>query len=233
MTYFLGGYYLIKLRPVAFGSLESKCLLTCSSCINDSLLDNWSYSWTTDNDKNLNDLTESYKIDKNVISELRAWVDIKLEEKKIGWIDLFRNLETAKAYRRNFFADVQDVKIIAIYFNEQEASDLVDKFEPEKEIQESIGLYQNIKNRTPEITDGNEIFRGFDIIGIELDGSFHTFHCHDLANELAEKFNIHINQFGLYDNIPNFQEVSEYMNDENNGFEPVPWFVVKTVEIVD
>lgn len=233
MNSFLGGYYLIKLRPVTFGSLESKCLLTCSSCINDSLLDNWSYSWTTDNGMNLNDLIESYDIDRNVISKLRAWVDKKLDEKKIGWIDLFRDLETAKAYQRNFFADVQDVKIMAIYFGEQEATDLVDEFEPEKEIQESIGLYQNIKDRIPEIIDDKEIFRGFDIIGIELDGSFHTFHCYDLANELAQKFNINTNQFGLYDNIPNFQEISEYMNDENNGFEPVPWFVVKTVEVLD
>jgi len=70
-------------------------------------------------------------------------------------------------------------------------------------------------------------FIGFDLIGVESGGDFHSFHCHDLANELREKFGLELNEFGLIREMKNPQDVIDFMNDENNGFEPVPWYLVK------
>ena len=232
MNYFLGGYYLIKVRPASFGSVKNRYIQTCSSCINDSLLEDWAYSWDTQNDKNLNEIISLYKIQATLIPKIRNWVDLKLEEGKIGWVNLFRDLQSAQTYQEAFFSHLKDIKLMAIYFDTQEMDHLIDDFNPENDAQGNIGLYQNLKMRIPEIKSANEKFIGYDIIGIELDGNFHTFHCHDLANQLATNFNIHTNEFGLYNSIPNMSEVLDFMNNEDNGFEPVPWFIVKTTQIL-
>jgi hypothetical protein len=230
MNYFLGGYYLIKLRPVNFGSIKSNLIKTCSNCINDSLLHNWSYSWATDKDEDLQELGKIFQIDNTNLPAIREWVDEKYEEKKIGWGDLFFDLQTALTYKQKFFSHLNDVQTLAIYFNEQAAKDLLKEFEPVNEKLGSIGLYQKLKDGVLE-TDA-ELFLGYDIIGIENSGDFHTFHCHDLADDLEKKFNISVNQYGLYDSIPDFKAISDYMNNEDNGFEPVPWFVVKVKQVI-
>jgi hypothetical protein len=41
-----------------------------------------------------------------------------------------------------------------------------------------------------------------------LDGSnggFYTFHCHDLSADLAERFNLEINEYGLFTEIAKFE----------------------------
>lgn len=65
------------------------------------------------------------------------------------------------------------------------------------------------------------------MIGVESGGNFHTFHCHNLANELGKKFGIELNEYGLIKEITNQKEIIDYMNDAENGFEPVPWYLVK------
>ena len=47
MKYYFGGYYLIKPREANFGGIKNKKILTCSSCINDTLIDSWAISWAT------------------------------------------------------------------------------------------------------------------------------------------------------------------------------------------
>ena len=103
MNYFLGGYYLIKVRPASFGSVKNRYIQTCSSCINDSLLEDWAYSWDTQNDKNLNEIISLYKIQATLIPKIRNWVDLKLEEGKIGWVNLFGICNLHKLIKRLSF----------------------------------------------------------------------------------------------------------------------------------
>jgi hypothetical protein len=66
------------------------------------------------------------------------------------------------------------------------------------------------------------------IIGIEISGDFHSFHCHDISTDLTERFGLTLNEYGLFEGAEDWKPIMDYMNDENNGFEPVPWFVCKT-----
>ncbi|MDR3669021.1 MAG: hypothetical protein P4L35_19500 [Ignavibacteriaceae bacterium] len=227
-AYYLGGYYVIKEIPVDFGSKKSQIISSCSDCLNDSLLYNWSYSWTTNNNEHIKKIKTDYQLNDETIQLIRQWVDNAFEEKKIGWINLFNDLETAKEYVAKFFSHVPNVKTIGIYFTETEIVDLLTEFKPPAENQSSIGLSQNLSKRLPEINSENEAFIGFDIIGIECTGGFHTFHCHDLSKYLEDIFKLQINQHGLFEDSQQWESVIKYMNDEVNGFEPVPWFVCKT-----
>ncbi|HVU96893.1 MAG TPA: hypothetical protein VHE34_16805 [Puia sp.] len=233
IPFYHAGYYLIKIRPVVGGSQISKRLFTCSTCINDGLLDSWSYSWTTKNNDGIDEIKEELQLDDENIQSIRAWVDRAFEERGIGWSNLFYDLETVQQYSRTFFPNVSDKHIFSVYFSEPETADLLSEFAPEKEGLGSIGLYNSLKKKVPEVVLSGETFVGFDIIGIEYGGDFHTFYCHDISKELVERFNLKINAYGLFEDNGDWKSIIDYMNDGRNGFEPVPWFVCKTKLVND
>ncbi|UKJ09121.1 hypothetical protein [Solitalea lacus] len=227
MNYYLGGYYLIRLRPMDFGPLVGKTVHTCSSCINNSLLESWAYSWTSDNNLQIDTIKKDYSVNDNTVSKIRQWVDRKFEDKRIGWNSVFADLETAKEYRQIFFSHLTDVKIMAVYFSESETNDFVGEFKPEGENSGTIGLYENLSNRIIESESTKEELLGFDLIGVELDGSFHTFYCNSISEDLLNTFGLNANEYGLFNDRIDWKPVVVYMNDEVNGLEPVPWFVAK------
>lgn len=224
MRYYKGSYYLIKLRDSKFGTYEGKKLHTCSTCINDSYFDAWSISWAEDG-KNVSSETKSnFKLNEKLIKEIQNWTDKKLEENKIGWICTFADLETLTEYKRSFFPKAES-EVLSINFPESERNEFLNLFNPENSSYGEIGLSKNLKNGTEQIETEQTL--GFDLIGVESSGEFHSFHCHDLASDLIERFEIEINEFGLICENNKWNEMVEYMNDEKNGFESSPWFYVK------
>lgn len=220
----MGAYYLMKLRKSNFGTFEGAKLYTCSTCINDSFIDAWSLSWT-ESGKKVNDETKSsFNINEMQIINIQKWADQKFEEEKIGWISTFTDLKTLIEYKNLFFPK-DCAEILSINFPETETEELLSFFNSEESSFQEIGLSNNLNNRILE--NENDITIGYDLIGIEESGDFHSFHCHNLATELSEKFEIEINEFGLIKENNQWQEMVTFMNDENNGFASAPWFYVK------
>ena len=224
--YYFGGYYLLKFRPKNFGNDKGTHIYTCSDCINDNLVDVWSYSWTTSKDEHIKETRENYKLSDTEIDTIRTWIDKKHNESKVGWLNIFTDIETVLEYKNRFFSHLNDIKILALYFDEDERKEILEEFKPQTEKMGEIGL-RLVLLKGIEETD-NDIFLGYDYIGIEQCGSFHTFHCHDIGKELSDKFDLILNEFGLFNNEINSKQVLDYLNDENTGVEPVPWFIAKT-----
>jgi len=91
----------------------------------------------------------------------------------------------------------------------------------------NFGLRHNLIKRTEEGNDRNEELLGYDFIGLECDGSFHSFYCHDITKELIDKFSLTLNANGLFDRPERPVEITEYLNAPEAGVEPVPWYIVK------
>lgn len=223
--HYFGGYYLAKLAPVNFGSYNNAMIYTCSNCINDHLVDVWSYTWATGNDERAVEAKEIFQLSEDQIGLIRDWVDEKHNESKLGWINVFADLDAAMEYKQRFFSHLNDIKVFALYFNEAEREYILDEYKPRPGMGE-IGLRLTLLKGIEE-TD-NEKFLGFDYIGIELDGDFHTFHCHDLGEEFSTKFEVTLNEYGLFDSDKSSDRILAYLNDDSNGCEPVPWVVAKT-----
>jgi hypothetical protein len=224
--YYLGGYYLTNLKPKSYGDEKGNIIYTCSECVNDHILDIWSYSWTTDNNKQIDEIKRNYQFSDKEINDIRNWVDNKFNDNKIGFLNVFTSLETALEYKNKFFAHINDIKIFALYFDTKERADILKEFKPQSEKNGEIGICLTLLKELEE--QDNEQLLGYDYIGIESGGSFHTFHCHDIGKELSDKFGLTINKFGLFESDINSKQVLDYLNDEENGCEPVPWFIVKT-----
>jgi hypothetical protein len=225
MKYYLGAYYLVKLSNIDFGSIKDTKIHTCSACINDFYFDSWSLSWTVEGKGNLDLQKKIFGLTDPLIADIQAWADAKFNEKKIGWINTFADYDTLMEYKNRFFPKDQDCLIMSINFPETEGKKLLEEFEPEDKIYGSIGLWDNLTKRQPEKDHGATL--GYDLIGLESGGDFHTFHCHDLADELISTFNVEINNCGLINSTKKWKELTEYMNDIDNMFEPVPWYFVK------
>jgi hypothetical protein len=228
MRQYLGGYYLMKLRPIKFGTLTDSIIYTCSDCINDNLIESWAYTWTTNNNDQIEAIKNDYSIDDDSVFSIRSWVDEKFEENLIGWPDIFVDIETAVAYKQNFFSHLTDIKLFALYFNETEAERILQEFKPKSEKEGESGLYKMLSKRIVDKDNMNETLIGFDIIGIENGGDFHSFHCHDIGQELLDKFGFTFNKYGLIEQCNDWTPLLDYFNDDENGCEPVPWFLAMT-----
>ena len=227
MKYYFGGYCFMKMQPLKFGSHFDSLVYSASDCINDNLVGTWAYTWTTNNNAGIDQIKNEFLISDNTVSEIRQWIDKKFEEKKIGWHDLFAEIETVIEYKQKFYSHLTDLKIFALYFNEAEANCLIQEFNPIGDKEGAIGLHQILSEKIVEKESVNEKTIGFDLIGVEFGGDFHSFHCHDLGKNLSVKFGLTLNNSGLFEPHFNWKPVLDYLNNEENGFEPVPWFVVK------
>ena len=137
-------------------------------------------------------------------------MDRAYENKRIGWSNLFYDLETAQEYSRIFFEHLPERQIISVYFSEAEVADLLSEFKLGDEGRGAIGLYDSLLKKVPENLFTREIFLGFDLVGIECSGDFHTFYCHD--KDLVEVFKLTINQYGLFEDIADWKPIVDYPN---------------------
>ena len=180
----------------------------------------------------LEQVEKNFNFDGNNIKEIQVWADKKFEANKLQWIDNFADLETAKEYKNTFLSHLTDVHIYSNYLSLTDSANLIEEFKNGRENQGDFGLRQNLLLKIEEKDNLNERLIGYDLIGVEAGGSFHTFYCNEGAEELIEKFHLELNDNGLFNQIEDWTPVKEYLNDETNGFEPVPWYVVKTKMVI-
>lgn len=222
-----GGYYLIKKKPIDFGADKDKVVGTCSRCINFSVFDNWCLSWMSDK-LDINEKKELELTDEK-IKEIQKWTDNRFDNGS----NVFPDLETTQDFKDNFFKSRNDIEIYSLYFSETDTDLLLNEFaegENTKEFNYNngyFGLRNNLIKKTDESVDQNEEFLGYDFIGVECDGSFHSFYCHDITKTLIDKFSLTLNANGLFEKPERPIEIREYLNDPKTGLEPIPWYIVK------
>ncbi|AZA48516.1 hypothetical protein EG346_10105 [Chryseobacterium carnipullorum] len=85
-------------------------------------------------------------------------------------------------------------------------------------------------NKIPE--NSNEKFIGFDLIGVECDGSFHSFLCNNTSENLNIQFGLELNEFELYDEVFDTPKLRKFLGDENY-FEPVPYYICKVKKLIE
>lgn len=230
--YYNGGYYLIKTKPIGFGADKGKIVRTCSRCISLSVFDNWCLSWMKDelNEKEKSEL----ELTDGKIEEIQKWTDSRFTNTS----NVFPDLKTAIEFKDLFFKSRNDIEIYSLNFSETDTDLLINEFEEGKNIKKfnynngDFGLRTNLLKKTNESTSDNEIFLGYDFIGIECDGSFHSFYCHDITKTLIDKFSLTINSNELFEKPERHNEIRKYLNDPETGLEPVLWCIVKVNLII-
>lgn len=231
--YYFGGYYLLRPKPIDFGADKEKLTQTTSSCINDALVDTWAYSWSIQDKKMLEQVKKDFQLDDNSIKQIQSWADKKFELGKLQWVDNFPDLDTALEYKQTFFSHLSDVSIYSIYISAADREALIKEFAIEQDNQGDFGLQQNLLLKIQEKENDKEILIGYDLIGVEVGGTYHTFYCNNATQELIDKFQLVLNENGLFTEVEDWTPIKDYLNNEENGFEPVPWYIAKTKRVIE
>ena len=226
MDHFTGGYYLM-LPNQHHGPATDYKLLTCSTCYNDSVLGTWAIPWVKPDSLQLQEVVRKLKITQELIKEIQDWVGNKIEQQRIGWPEVFLDLATVEEFSDKYFAHLPDREILQIVFPAVERAAFMKAFAPTTKSDGALGIYDVLSREEIEVPDENWVTVGYDLIGVEISGDFHTFHCHKLAEEFKRLYNLELNEFGLMKELYNRNDLVAFMKDESNGFEPVPWFAVK------
>lgn len=230
--YYLGGYFLIKNKTFGWSPDTNGIVQSCSSCINTQVFDYW--CWSPSNDR----LTENDKtdlgLDAGKIRAIQAWTVNKYKHGELRWGRVFSDLETVQVFNNLFFAYQDDLHIQAIYLSEQDTQSLITDFDHEEVNGGRFSIWHILRERIREVPDSDEELLGYDLIGMDIGGSFHSFHCHGISGiyeELAKQFGLTLNQYGLFSHIPNPQSILSYLNSRTARVEPVPWYIAKTKRI--
>lgn len=219
--YYLGGYFLMKTKLFGWSPDTNGIVQTCSGCINTQVFDYWCRSWAADQKAEIGLTNET-------AMKIEKWADQNFRDDRLKWSNTFSDLETVKAFKNLFFADRSDMNIYAIYLDETDANSLIAAFENEEHNKGEFGLRLNLRHKIEEAVNLTEELLGYDLIGVEFDGGFHSFHCHGIGRELAGRFGLTLNQHGLFSHIPDPEAVRSYLNSGTAPVEPVPWYIAKT-----
>lgn len=231
MSYYLGAYYFLKLKPLTYGIYKGQTIFTGCRCINESYFDaSWALSWGTDINY-LNEVKQEFELTTDSLEEIQSWCDKKFNEKHLGWINTFNDINTLFEYKNRFFNEATDFEMIGLYFDKESIQALKNEFEPNTETLGSIGILDCLNKKTPEQTE-HEKFIGYELIELDFTGDYHSFYCLNNSDELIKKFNLSINKNGLIDEFQNKKELLKYLNNAKNYICDGPWFLVKVNKVI-
>lgn len=221
MDYVSGGFRLVRGFPRAewMAATLPSTLWTISGCICDTLPDSWALSWSQDAPEVLAEARQLLGLTSGEFATMREYVEQLYVDGRFGWPDVFLDLAAAREFRRKYCRGVRGVRLLGIAL----ATPLVEQFlidaTPFKS-QEEPGVFRAVSARRPPPHDGS--IRGFEVLGYEDHGGFHSFVCNGLEREYAS-LGIRLNEFGLMDDFADAERADEFTNLESTGAEPVPW----------
>ena len=228
-TFYTAGYYLIKLRSQTLAWLKGQKVSTCSGCINLLAFDFWCFGWGSEpNAETIKEL----ELSEDRIKSISSWTNDHVRRKEIIWGNVFPTLELATEFQSEFYPGRQDIGIYCLEFSETDRRSLNTDFAPGNQSAYNynngkICLRDYLLAGNKEIENDQFEFLGFDLIGVEGDGGFHSFHCHGIYHILGSQFGLKMNDHGLFDQIPDPESLRNYLNEPDTPVEDVPWYIVK------
>ena len=224
MDFFVGGYFLVQVASSA-DWIKNKILLpakfwTVSTCICEIYPDTWIFSWTSKSTKSANDYQEILKLDDEGFKSVQAWADEMFRKDELGWPNVFLNLEAARQFYVQYLRHLPDIKLLSIALSESYSMEFIEENKPQPGMGEG-GVYIKLQQR--QLLDNSAITRGFEVLGDEWGGQFHSFICNSLETDYAERLNISLNQNGLIDSYEDAVRAANYTNLDEVGSEPALW----------
>jgi hypothetical protein len=228
-TFYVGGFYLVegttdfpKHRP----NVPSP-LWTVSTCICDLYPDVWAFPWATVTPDTLGDRQQHLQLTDASFARVRAECDQALNNHLLGWPDVWLSLTEARTFYWRYLQHLDAIKLLTIALPTAHWEEAVHDLAP-LDGYAGGGVYQLLKQRQT-LPDGY-VARGYDILGSEYGGSFHSFFCNGLEQAYRDVLHLPLNAYGLIDQHESAREATHYTNLETTGAEPVPWYPWLVVE---
>ena len=144
-----------------------------------------------------------------------------MDDGHFGWPNEFFSLRAAREFGIRFLGAAQRSRIVGMSLAMDVAAAFLREEAPQ-ERHDGSGVWTVLKRGVPLAQGGSLL--GFDVLGAEYGGWFHTFCCNGLEQEFNEKLGITFNEYGLIDDYSRAVTACEYTNRDDVGAEPVAWY---------
>jgi len=209
-------------------------IATCSTCINTSVLDSWCFG--DYNAQPEDEEISSLGLDAKRVLAIHEWSQTMLASGKLEFGNIFPNLSLALDFKEVFYPNREDIELFGLSLSGSDVELFLEQFAPgcNSEFNYNNGefaLRKQLLKKNPVLADSNSVFLGYDLIGMEGSGNFHSFHCHGIFRDLTKLFGLTLNEHGLFDHVIDQEAVRNYMNGHEASVEPVPWYIAKVNKI--
>lgn len=219
-----GGFYVTRLlrRPdgLAKRAPLPEWLLTLSSCLTELLPDAWALEWSSSSQAERVLAIEKLGIPSQSLGALVTFATKAFDQGKLGWPCVWQSLAAAQAIKATFAETNSSLVIVELGVPRDFAEKLVVAFAPAPGEGEP-GLYLRLKSQAR--LDDSGIPVGWEPLGAEVGGSYHSWLCNDLQDEGLARHGIAPGPFGLLSNEKDARAIVALIED-GLGAEPVPWF---------
>lgn len=233
----LEAYYVMRLNKYGFVPPPFQHLFTVCQAFNDNLLGPWAFlygellghpGWVHYYGTNLKADDAALKAhlqlpDLNLM-EIRDWVTDQYQAGKLGWQKTFPDLKLAQEYHRRFFGNLPNTYILAIFYLEER----VEEQWPDLKVNlPEFGPAKPTQARKATLTKPQETWIGYDIIRHSSCKSdnliLNSFLLQNLGKDLAERFGVELNEYGLLKNTSKKEAITAYLNNPESEAESQLW----------
>ncbi len=217
------GFFVIAdgASPQQARPLLPPAIVTVSACIVDSYPGSWALPWTNTSPDTLAEVQRSLALDDGAFAELCASVRAAFDDGSFGWPNVFASLDAAQDFKRQYLQALVNARVIGLSFTREVAAAFVADQAPSGGLGGS-GVWLMLA-RDLTLRRGGALL-GFDTLGADSGGSFHTFSCNGLWEDLHEKLGVSFNEHGLISRYADAVAACDYLNREEVGAEPVSWY---------
>jgi hypothetical protein len=220
--FYVGGYFLVEgadLDDWVDGSLLPKRRWDLSPCLNMLHPAFCSLSWFGASPDEREKYRKHLGLDEKWYAAMQNDVESQFDKERIGWGEMFLDLETARGHAAAYLGKVPDVKLFMVALEASHRERLLRDEAPE-EGNGVPGIYLMLKSGIrADLSNG---VRGYDVLGYDL-GSFHSFACNQLEGIFHERLGLTFNENGLLKSYEDAEKASELVDTGDIGAEPVLW----------
>jgi len=206
--------------------IGEELIFTPSSNFNYTIPDCWALSWVTTEDTERARVENILGWSQTHLKQVQDLSDELFEEKVYGWPNMFESATELSRYLTNVQISLDEVVVVSLSFPLSEIEDLTRILKPEDEKIGDPGLYQFALRGIEEDRPLENIY-GFDVVGIEVGGILYTSNQFGLRKDLELKHGVKYNSFGLIESIEDCFRVIDFVNENKDSYENVPWFVCR------
>lgn len=225
MKYISAGYFLIMpssrteyMNPY----LIPKTVLSASNCICKQFPD-ISILWGTSEIRKEQYRNQFEIPPLNSFQLFEKWIENAFHTGDLLFPQVFSSLYAAQEFLNLFLNHHNDIQIISIGLPEQYVDDFL----------EDVALYSSknpkpygveqmlLRHLSSELEGANTL--GYEVLGFDS-GSFHSYLCNGLENDLYQQFNYEPNRHGLIASLEEADRYSDYCNELDEETESVLWF---------
>jgi hypothetical protein len=218
-----GGFYVTRTisRPPGLGDILLPAhLITLTSCLTEFLPDLWALDWTSCSTDERVAAVKKLGLPEELLPTLLKSATDAFNRGDLGWPCVWQSASAARAALALLNGAPLEFVVLELGVPKDAAAMLLAELAPRTGDAESGFLK---KLRSASSLESLSVPLGWEVLGVEDGGSFHSWLCNSIQDDASAKLNVKPGPLGLLAAEHDAAAVVELI-ESGLGAEPVPWF---------